>query len=630
MCGIVAKVQHKEPIDEQLFGQQVDALKHRGPDDRGIWLNEYRSVALGSRRLAIQDLSEAGHMPMSDSSKKVWITFNGEIYNFRQIREKLESVGHKFRGGSDTEVLLEAYLEWDTDCLEYLDGMFGFAIFDSRKNFSREGRVFIARDRAGEKPVYYRHHKGGFSCASELKALMRDKYLSRKLDPVSIDAFLGLGYVPGDMCILCNVKKLRPANAAVYDIATNKLDVWQYWSVPEAQAEQQKATDPLCDELEDLLFNSVRERLVADVPVGILLSGGVDSSLVTAAAATVSSQPVKTFTITFPGHGYYDESKYAGLVAKWFGTEHHELSVEDDFVDLLPKLAQQYDEPLADSSLIPTYIVSKLTRQYVTVALGGDGGDELFGGYPTYNIALRKERYYRAIPKSIRRVVSTGGKLLPFGTRGKKHLSSLSGDLKDAFIGYSILFDSNMRRSLLHPDISMSIASNSDTAYLHRAHLWPNTTDDSVYKMTELDFLSYLPDDILVKIDRASMAVSLETRVPFLDRKIIEYAFEKVPSNLKTNQKEKKILLRRLCRRLLPPNLNIERKQGFSLPLSFWNSSKFTGLCRDVFSRTNGNILNKKVVGKFVDGKKPYSSLKRYLFPLLMLQLWQEHYKATI
>jgi asparagine synthase (glutamine-hydrolysing) len=630
MCGIVARIQNTQSIDERSFARQVDTLSHRGPDDRGIWLNENRLVALGSRRLAIQDLSEAGHMPMSDSSKKVWVAFNGEIYNFKSLRKKLIEQGYKFCGASDTEVLLAAYLEWGTECLDLLNGMFGFAIFDSRENISQKGRLFIARDRAGEKSLYYWHHDSGFSCASELKALMSDSSLSRKLDPMSVDIFLGLGYVPGDMCILKDVKKLRPANAATYDFATNTLDIWQYWSAPAPQAQQNPQMNLLCDELKDLLFESVHERLVADVPVGILLSGGVDSSLVTAAAAAVSSNPVKTFTIIFPGCGHYDESKYAASVAKWFGTEHHKLSVESDFVDLLPDLAHQYDEPLADSSLIPTYIVSKLTKQYVTVALGGDGGDELFGGYPTYCLALQKQKLFRVLPKHLRKAISSAARILPFGTRGKKHLLGLHGDLKEAFIGYSILFDRDARRNLLHTDICRSIPADIDNPYLYRARLWMQTTNDPVRQMTQLDFSSYLPDDILVKVDRASMAVALEVRAPFLDRRIIEFAFRNVPSHLKVNSRFKKILLRSLCRRLLPPDMNIERKQGFSLPPSFWSDRRFISLCNEVFSTTNGNILNKNTIRQIAHATGALPALTKYLFPLLMLQLWQDYYRVTV
>ena len=372
MCGIVGIVSNTPQAQRLWLAIGRDAMTHRGPDDAGEWWSADGRVGLAHRRLAIIDLSLAGHQPMHDASGALTIIFNGEIYNFADLRNELVAKGHAFRSHSDTEVILAAYREWGTECLGRLNGMFAFALFDEGQQ-----TVFLARDRAGEKPLFYSHLNGVLRFASELKALLADPASPRQIDPVALDCYLAMGYVPGDRCILQGFNKLPPAHALLFHLKTGHVKIWRYWQLPELGDAAQGPVDEaaLLDELEALLEGAVRQQMVADVPLGVLLSGGVDSSLITAMAVRASSR-VQTFTVGFPGHGKLDETKHARLIARHFGTRHTELMAEDVSADLLPRLARQFDEPIVDSSMIPTFLVSQLVRQHCTVALGGDGGDE--------------------------------------------------------------------------------------------------------------------------------------------------------------------------------------------------------------------------------------------------------------
>ena len=630
MCGILGYINVNSRPDPETLERQLDTLAHRGPDDSGLWFSPDGCIVLGNRRLAIQDLSPAGHMPMSDPSEQVWITFNGEIYNFRALRADLAKRGHTFRSRSDTEVILAAYLEWGTDCLARLNGMFAFAIYDSRLQRPERGRLFLARDRAGEKPLYYRRHPNGFSFASELKALMADPTLPRRLNLHAFNAYLALGYVPGQMCILEGVKKLRPAHALLYDLTTGDVLAWRYWSLPEPEHAGPQDVDALVDELEQLLLESVKSRLVADVPVGIFLSGGIDSSLVTAMAARCSSGPVKTFTITFPGHGRYDESPHARRVAEWFSTDHHELVAEPAAVDLLPELAAYYDEPLADSSMVPAYLVSRLTRQHVTVSLGGDGGDELFGGYTHYPWVLRKKELINSIPRPIRALLASSiCRVLPVGFRGRTFISSLRDGPPESMVWEQLFFDAVARGRLLALPVRHSLGGQLSWPERYMLGLWP-AEGESVDQMTRLDFATYLPEDILVKVDRASMAVSLEVRSPFLDRHIIEFAFGRVPGFLKVGLQERKILPRLLAQRLLPRDLELNRKHGFSLPLRDWFKGRWGRFAAEVLGEVDTNLFNRRAVLSLLNSPRfGFSNIPR-LFALTMFELWRRRFRVGL
>ncbi|HEU0016036.1 MAG TPA: asparagine synthase (glutamine-hydrolyzing), partial [Longimicrobium sp.] len=423
MCGIVGIASARPAGDRALLERMRDTITHRGPDAAGEWWDAPGGVCLAHRRLSILDLSPAGRQPM-DGPGGTTIAYNGEIYNFAELRDELRARGREFRTRTDTEVLLAAYAEWGDACVERLRGMFAFALYDAPRR-----RLLLARDRAGEKPLFLHHAGGVLRFASELKALLADPALPRELDPEGLEFYLAYGYVPGGRSILRGVRKLPAGHLAVYDVEADRLEVRAYWRLPPPPPPGAPAdAEALADELEALLLDSVRAQLVADVPVAVLLSGGLDSSLVTAMAARASAEPVRTFTVSFPGHGAFDESAHARTVAGHFGTRHTELPLEPASVELLPMLARQYDEPIADSSMLPTYLVSRLVRGHATVALGGDGGDELFGGYTHYRWILKQERLRRVMPRPVRQAVGAAAAALPVGVRGRNHLVAFGRD----------------------------------------------------------------------------------------------------------------------------------------------------------------------------------------------------------
>jgi asparagine synthase (glutamine-hydrolysing) len=616
MCGIVGIVSNSPQAQRAWLAIGRDAMTHRGPDDAGEWWSGDGRVGLAQRRLAIIDLSPAGHQPMHDASGTLSIVFNGEIYNFTDLREELIAKGHSFRSHSDTEVVLAAYREWGTDCLVRFNGMFAFALFDARQH-----TVLIARDRAGEKPLFYHQANGVLSFASELKALLADPALARRIDPEALDCYLAMGYVPGDRCMLQGFHKLPPAHALLFDLQTGKAKSWRYWQLPELTTAQGTLEESvLLDELEALLEDAVRRQMAADVPVGVLLSGGVDSSLITAMAVRASSQ-VQTFTIGFPGHGMLDETEHARLIARHFGTRHTELMAEDATANLLPRLARQFDEPMVDSSMIPTFLVSQLVRQHCTVALGGDGGDELFGGYGHYSRLQWMQKNLGAIPLPLRNgIVLAAEKLLPVGMKGRNWLQGLGGDLKKGLPLMAAYFDATTRGRLLSAQSGWH--AQAEDVLLSRLPVHP----DLLQRATRMDFSNYLAEDILVKVDRASMLNSLELRAPFLDYRLIEFAFGKVPSHLKATSQDKKILLKRLTARVLPPEFDRQRKQGFSIPLGQWlKGGAFRALFTEVL-RDPECSFDAGTVDSLLRGQDQGRSNSERLFALVLFELWRREY----
>jgi asparagine synthase (glutamine-hydrolysing) len=609
---------HRPPLEAMR-----DAMRHRGPDDAGLHWSADGRVALAHRRLSIIDLSPLGHQPMADPSGELWIVFNGEIYNYRELKAELAGLGHRFRSASDTEVILEAYRRWGLECLSRLNGMFAFALYDAPAR-----RLFLARDRAGEKPLFYSHAQGRLTFASELKAMMADGSLERRLDLASLDFYLAYGYVPHDRCILRGVHKLPQAHAMTYELETDRLSSWRYWRLPEPTGRAGASDEELSEELERLLADSVRMRLIADVPVGILLSGGLDSSLVTAAAAEVSSSPLKTFTVSFPGHGEYDEGPYARLVADYLGTEHVELVAEPATVELLPELARQYDEPIADHSMVPTYLVSKQIRTGATVALGGDGGDELFGGYPYYSWLGTIEKWRRRLPSWLRRL---GGRMaghVPMGLRGRNYLIGFSGDNAWGIAHANMHFDEAWRRKLLAPVLPEGI-EDAEAPERFKAGLC--RADRSLLaNATAADFQSYLVDDILVKVDRASMLCSLEVRAPWLDHRIVELAFGRVPDRLRAGQAGRKVLPRTLGERMLPPNMDLRRKRGFMIPLARWLGGQWGGFIQDVLCNAEPRIFDRAAVEGLLAGQRRGLVNEHRLFALAMFELWRREYQVEV
>jgi asparagine synthase (glutamine-hydrolysing) len=609
MCGIIGWI--GTCASRETFDRTLNLLSHRGPDGAAIWEDPKVGVLLGHRRLAIIDLGPSGSQPMQDSLGRWTIVFNGEIYNFQELRIELEREGVRFRSSGDTEVLLEAYKCWGEDCLRRLNGMFAFAIYD-QGGAGDPPTLFLARDRVGKKPLYFLHRGRELRFASELKGV--GHYAG--LDLNALNHYLSFGSYPGELCFQKDVKKLKPGHSAMFWPLTGRWRETRWWRLPDGLAPATSDPEQLTDELASLLVDSVRLRLISDVPVGVFLSGGLDSSLVTAAAAMVSSAPVKTFTIRVPAAGF-DESHYARIVARHFGTDHHELEADVATLDLLDEMEAGLDEPLADSSLIPTYLVSRLTRRHVTVALGGDGGDELFAGYPYILRALAGERIGRHLPQALWPSIAAFAGRLPIGLKGRSRLLSWREGPQLERIWGTPFYDSVARRALLKPAVLDTLGGDFGAPERRQRG---NLVDgnDLVHRLCHFDLTTTLADDFLVKVDRASMLNSLEVRAPFLDARLVEFAFGRVPSGWKCDGRETRRLQRRLARRWLPPELDIERKQGFSVPLGDWFRQAGPQAIRD---RLDGlpDLFDGRAIESLIQGQMAGRENGSRIFALVML-----------
>jgi asparagine synthase (glutamine-hydrolysing) len=600
-----------------------DTMSHRGPDDFGEWYSPDFRVGLAHRRLAIIDLSPLGHQPMHDVSGNLVIVFNGEIYNFSDLRKYLEENGHTFKSMSDTEVILAAYREWGLDCLEHLNGMFAFCIYDDRRRI-----LFLARDRVGEKPLYYRHSNGRFAFASELRALLADPETPRKLNPDALNYYLAYGHVPCPMSIVDGIHKLQPGSAMVLDIDRGSLRQWKYWDLPEPAGDSNASLEEVCAQFESLMRDSVRRQMVSDVPIGVLLSGGCDSSLVAAFASEVSSKRLRTFTISFPGHKKYDEAPFARIVADHLDTEHIEITMDDPPAETILELAERFDEPIADHAFVPTYLVSRAIKEYATVALSGDGGDELYGGYPHYSALLRLEQFRRFIPSSLRSVIAVWAlRSIPVGTRYRNHFIGFETGFGNSVAHINLYFDKQSRMQLLNPEIISTI----DTGLPERGKVMDCVPRYSLLRqMMQTDFVTTLTDGYLAKVDRASMLASIEIRAPFLDYRMIEFAYRSVPDRYKVARGQTKILTRHSAKRLLPRRLNLQRKQGFTMPISKWLGGNWGRFIESVLCEEPLSLLNRKFVVKLFDNDWRIKSNSNRLYALTILELWCRLNRATI
>ena len=596
-----------------LLRLSTDKLAHRGPDGEGMWVSGCGRVALGHRRLSVIDLTNNSQQPMRSKDGRYTIVFNGELYNFAKLRSELQALGHQFSSTGDTEVLLTAYATWGEGCLQRLNGMFAFAIHD-RGTWAVTPSLFFARDRAGEKPFYFSHSRQEFGFASELKALAH----GRAINLQALNHYLALGYVPADQCLFEGVHKLPPAHCGRLDLTTRELTTRRYWVLPRNRPDAASDGEALADEAGALIEDSVRLRLVADVPVGVLLSGGLDSSLVVGAAARVSSSPVETFTIALPGSPL-DEAHHAQRVASHFGTRHHVMPLADASLHLLDGLAPFVDEPIADSSILPAWLVFGMARKHVTVALGGDGGDELFGGYSDYPTSLADAQRWGWVPPAVLRAVAAGAAVLPAGVRGRNRVASLRGGPLQQMIWGRPYFDQQLRRRILRRDAAAALSTGLEAPELFLLGLF-RQGEDAVDSMTRTHFGSILPDDFLVKVDRASMAHSLEVRSPFLDHRLIEFAFGRIPSEWKVQGGESRRIQRILGRRWLPKDLDINRKQGFSIPINEWLRSDGE---RGLMARMAGlpDIIDLDEVRRLVRGHLKGRANGARLFALLMLAI---------
>ncbi|MEM7034739.1 MAG: asparagine synthase (glutamine-hydrolyzing), partial [Chloroflexota bacterium] len=577
MCGICGKLNldYQTPVIREDLQEMANAIRHRGPDGEGLYLQG--SVGLGHRRLSIIDLS-TGDQPISNEDGTVWVVFNGEIYNYIELRAELQSKGHHFTTESDTEVIVHAYEEWGPESCAHLRGMFAYGLWDEVNQ-----RLVLARDRLGQKPLLYTTSKDGFYFSSEFYALLQASNIAREVNLSAINAYLTRLYVPTPQTAFCNIYKLPPAHYATVENGAVKLT--RYWHLDFSQKFTYSENE-LCEQLWELLRQTVQMRLMSDVPLGAFLSGGLDSSAVVGIMSQLVDEPIKTFSIGYKESGY-DESRYARQVADLFNTDHYEFTVNPNALELLPKLILHYGEPFADASSLPTYYVSQLTRQYVTVALSGDGGDESFAGYERYQTAQMLD-LYRYLPLQIRQ------RLIPFVLDGVSQIPSM----KNLGHQLQIVAQRGMlqpetaylyRHSVFTPDLAFALWQDDKMSSLTRE----DAAKDIILSLSEynghnsldrwlyLDLKHYLTDDILVKVDIASMINSLEVRSPFLDHKLIEFAAA-LPPNLKRRRLETKYILKKTLERLLPHNIIYRSKHGFQVPIDQWFQAELKEVVREI------------------------------------------------
>ena len=623
MCGIAGQVRADgRAVDAGLIEAMCARLEHRGPDSRGI--HRSSGAGLGVQRLRVIDI-ETGDQPIYNEDRSVAVVLNGEIYNYRELRERLARSGHRFSTRGDTEAIVHLYEEEGPDCVRSLDGMFALAIWDEPRQ-----TLVLARDRLGKKPLFYSRHAGGLSFASELNALMEDREIPRELDFTALDCYFAYRYVPAPFSAFRAVRKLPPASTLV--LRDGRAEIAPYWRLDygrKLDCDMAEATERLRAEID----GAVRRRMVADVPLGAFLSGGIDSSTVVAAMAAASPEPVRTFSIGFvTGEERFNELPRARLIAERFGTEHHEFVVEPRAIEMLPEVVDRYGEPFADSSAIPSLYLAELARRHVTVALNGDGGDESFGGYPRYPANLVLERLARA-PRALRRAAAAAGRRLPPSgridsglNRARRMAVALPLDPAERFFAYSTYLDGLVREELYTPELWELVGDSVALDLVSDA--WRATSGDALLdRMLEVDVRTYLPGDLLVKMDVATMAHSLEARSPLLDHHLMQLAAS-LPPSLKVDGTDKKVALRAAMRGTIPDEILDGRKQGFEVPLAEWLRGDLRELVGDVLlsgpATGRGYFREehvRRLVGDHLAGRRDHS---RGLWALLVFELWHQ------
>jgi asparagine synthase (glutamine-hydrolysing) len=628
VCGICGVAGGDPAGGRELVHRMCSAMVHRGPDDEGT--AQLDGVSLGMRRLSIIDI-EGGHQPMHNEDSTIWVVQNGEIYNHLELRKLLVAAGHSFNTQSDTEVLVHGYEEWGEEMVERLNGMFAFAVLDRRR-----GSLFLARDRMGIKPLHYAVDGKRLVFASELKALLCDPALRRGVDPAALDEYLAYEFVPSPRSIVRGISKLQPAHTLLWSVAGGTLRLRRYWS-PELGTDgglRQRSLDEECEELRNVLRESVRKELISDVPLGVFLSGGIDSSAV-AAMMTQLGGDVKSFSVGFANPSF-DESAHARLVAKHLGTEHRELTLEPSMLlDLVPRLPDLLDEPLGDASIIPTYLLSAFTRRHVKVALGGDGGDELFAGYPTLQ-AHRLAAYYLKVPRMVREglvepvvrrlPVSRGN--LSFDFRAKRFVGGAPYPTAERHRRWMGSFDRDERTALLSADVRHQLSVNGS----HEPDFGQGAYADPLNQVLLMDMRFYLENDILVKLDRASMMASLEGRVPLLNNDFVAYATQ-LPLKMKLRGLRSKFLLKRALRGILPDSILNRPKKGFGIPVADWFRGPLKEQMLSVLSpeRIAGQGFFdphgvKRLIDEHVEGRRDN---RKQLWTLFAFELWHDGYLET-
>ena len=622
MCGIAGIVNSNGDgaVNESVIHQMCEAIVHRGPDDEGLFVKA--GVGLGMRRLSIIDLA-GGHQPVFNEDKTVWIVFNGEIYNFLELRPELERRGHRFTTHTDTEVIVHLYEEYGSECVQKLRGMFAFALYDERAQ-----RLLLVRDRLGKKPLHYAVQNGTCLFASEIKSILAVRPDLAKVSQPPLLQYMYFGYIPDPATAFEPIRKLPPGHLLEFE--RGEARVRKYWDLPQYGTHGPASEDELLEELEPRLAEAVRIRLIADVPLGALLSGGTDSSTVVALMSRASSKPVKTFSIGFRDEDF-NEAQHARIVARHFGTDHHELIVQPDVLETVQELTSSLEEPFGDSSMLPTYYVSRMARKHVTVALSGDGGDEIFAGYDRYAIHLRR-RIFEQVPawawQFYREQVYPR---LPSDMRGKKFSYNISLPWRERYVdGISFVPSFERDMPLLSNEFRAVMRDGDAPDRVMYQYFEQAPAKDPVSQMLYVDTKTYMVADILTKVDRMSMATSLEVRVPILDHLFVEWATT-LPAEWKIRRGQQKYILRKLAERVGVPREVLDRpKQGFALPLVHWIRHELKDLIMTVLlePRTlQRGYFEPQGVRQLLDehfrGRRNHSGR---IWRLLMFELWHRNY----
>jgi asparagine synthase (glutamine-hydrolysing) len=621
MCGIAGFIvkEKNAPTREReiLLDEMCRVITHRGPDEQGAVVAG--RAALGMRRLSIIDL-KSGQQPIYSEDGSLAIVFNGEIYNYRELKTKLEARGHKFKTNSDTETIVHAFEEYGADCVSHLRGMFAFAIWNKQ-----DESLFIARDRVGKKPLFYAlTERGNFVFGSEMKVLLAHGEINREIDFSALDAYLTFGYVPEEFCIFKNVYKLLPGHFLSFK--NGEIKTRKYWDFDYKKVSAVKTEAEYVEILREKIKEAVKVRLISEVPLGAFLSGGVDSSSVVAMMSQLSGAPVKTFSIGF-NEDSFNELKFARVAAKHFETEHHEFIVTPDLVETVDELVWHFDEPFADSSALPTYMVSKMARDYVTVVLSGDGGDELFAGYTRY-VVDRKRSAMANLPPFVRKNLRAVSERLPHGAKGRNYLYNVSLDAVDRYIDSISQYNALRKKSLYSKDFQSRLNGNSGTLR-YRNIAGSVATGNAIDNLLYLDSKTYLPADILTKVDRMSMAASLEARVPLLDHELIEFVTQ-IPPDLKMKGFETKYIFKKAMEGIVPSEILYREKQGFGVPIEEWINKGLRGRIHETLleRRTlERGYFEKSYIQTLLDEhSKRRRDHSHALWILWMLELWHRRF----
>ncbi|TWU04638.1 asparagine synthase (glutamine-hydrolyzing) [Stieleria varia] len=634
MCGITGSVWRRDElaIGESQLQRMTDAITHRGPDEHGQWLcpnhrdayGQNVGIALGFRRLSIIDVQGA-HQPLSSENGNVRVVFNGEIYNYQTLRRRLEGTGHQFTTSGDGESIVHLYEDIGTDCFAQLNGMFAIAIWDAKRN-----RLVLARDRIGQKPLFYAATSDRIVFGSELKSLHAVPGVCNEIDPGAIDEFLTYQYIPHPGTIWKGVRKLSPGHFLIYQ--DGKVTVERYWDFDPAYEKEISAAQAR-ERLSELLTDSVRLRLQSDVPLGSFLSGGIDSSLITAIAQSLRDEPVRTFSIGFPVADF-DETAYAAKVASHLGTEHQRFEVQPHGVEIIDKLVWHYDEPFGDSSAVPTWYLSELTRKQVTVALSGDGGDELFAGYERYRALWLSQRMQRWFPvhkipgASLLQRLPDSNKRRSIIRRGKRFLEAMGETAPRRYMNWLQIFPESLRADLYTDEFVQTLPGDDPFDFLQSAWARSNKRDD-VTRASISDILTYLPCDLCTKVDIASMAHGLEVRQPMLDHRVVEFAAS-LPVHHKFRGKRGKLILQDTFGSMIPSSIFTRKKMGFGIPIANWFRSELKPMVHDTLLADDAKIspfLRIDAVREMVRQHEQSEQNHGYrLWNLLILEKWLRHW----